>query len=188
MFTPNITLVACGAPLAARVHEVAAAVVQAGWGCVVVASPMGAQWVDARAVETITGLPPSVEQRPITAARRGRLPDAVIAAPITFNTLNKIATGISDTYAAGVLCEAVSLSIPLVLVPMISTRLWGHPAVEQSISALNRWGACFLDLNSTDGPTATPQPVPSGTGDQLVAEFNPQRVVDTVRRSGMPAT
>lgn len=182
----SVTLVTCGAPLASRAHDLAAAIVHAGWDCVVVASPVGAQWVDADAVAAVTGQPLSIEQRAIDTARRAPLPDAVVAAPITFNTLNKIVAGISDTYAAGVLCEAISRRIPLVVAPMISTRLWNHPAVEQSLSALHRWGAHFLDLNTAAGTATPPGPLSTGAGDQLVADFDPQCVVDALRRAGTP--
>lgn len=180
MATRSVTLVTCGAPLAARAHDIAAAIVGAGWDCVVVASPVGAQWVDADAVAAATGQPLGVQQRPIDTPRRLPLPDAVVAVPITFNTLNKIAAGISDTYAAGILCEAISRRIPLVLAPMISTRLWSHPAVEQSLSALHRWGARFLDVAGVPGPLT------SGIGDDLVATFDPQRVIDAIRDAGLP--
>lgn len=175
----SVTLVTCGAPLAARAPDIAAAIVAAGWDCVVVASPVGAQWVDAEAVAAITGQPLNVQQRAIDAPRTLPLPDAVVAAPLTFNTLNKITAGISDTYAAGVLCEAISRRIPLVLAPTISTRLWNHPAVEQSLSVLHRWGAHFLD------PAG---PVSSDAGDDLVGEFDPNRVVEALRAAETPSS
>lgn len=179
----SVTLVACGAPLAARAHDIAAAIVHSGWQCTVVASPIGAQWVDAAAVEAVTGEPLSVQQRPIDTPRRAPLPDAVVGAPITFNTLNKIVAGISDTYAAGVLCEAISRRIPLVLAPTISVRLWNHPAVEQSLSALHRWGVHLLDPT---GSTETPGPTTADAGDELVAQFDPQCVIDALRRAQTP--
>ena len=37
----------------------------------------------------------------------------MIVAPATYNTINKCAQGISDTYALGVLAEAVSLPSPV---------------------------------------------------------------------------
>jgi hypothetical protein len=59
----HLALVACGAPLAARVHDVAALAVHAGWVVWVVATPSAMNWVDAAQVETITGFPVLVEQR-----------------------------------------------------------------------------------------------------------------------------
>jgi phosphopantothenoylcysteine synthetase/decarboxylase len=176
----NVTLVACGGPLAARVHDVAEAIVASGWDCVVIASPAGSEWVDPNAVERVTGFPPTVEQRAVNEPRRGPLPDAVVAAPITFNTLNKIAVGISDTYAAGALCEAIARRIPLLLVPMISTRLWDHPAVSRSITTLRECGVHFLSLTAD----RTPAPTPSGQGNDLVTRFDPKRIAAFLHNIG----
>jgi flavoprotein len=38
--------------------------------------------------------------------------DAVIVAPATFNTVNKWATGIADTFVVGLLCELMGFGIP----------------------------------------------------------------------------
>lgn len=49
--------------------------------------------------------------------------DAIIVAPATYNTINKFAQGIADTYALGLLSEALGLGIPVVILPFINSVL-----------------------------------------------------------------
>jgi len=48
---------------------------------------------------------------------------AIIVAPATFNTINKWANGISDTYALGILAEAPGLNILVVALPFVNSAL-----------------------------------------------------------------
>ena len=169
-----LTLVACGAPLAAQAGDIAAAAVAAGWDVVVVASPAGAEWLDAAAIERTTGRPLAVRQRGVDEPRTAPMPDVVAAVPVTFNTANKVANGISDTYAAGVLCEAIAGRTPLLMVATISTRLWGHPAVARSLETLTDCGVTFLD--PTSGMPYEPRPLEPGG--EFVAGFDPGWIVD----------
>ena len=54
--------------------------------------------------------------------------DAVVVAPATFNTVNKWAAGITDTFAAGLLCELTGLGVPIVAVPLVKDALARHVA------------------------------------------------------------
>jgi hypothetical protein len=58
-------------------------------------------------------------------APRSLVPDAILVAPATYNTINKWAHGISDTYALGV---------PIVVLPFVITAL---AAVPRSVAASN---------------------------------------------------
>ncbi|MQA97015.1 MAG: hypothetical protein GEV11_21080 [Streptosporangiales bacterium] len=58
--------------------------------------------------------------------------DAVIVAPATYNTVNKWASGISDTYALGILAEAPGLGIPVVVWPFVNAALAGRRAFQRS--------------------------------------------------------
>jgi hypothetical protein len=77
----HLALVACGAPLAARVHEVAAAAVEAGWLVRVLATPAALAWVDQAATEQATGYPVLTEQRQPDQAKRFPPPAQVIICP-----------------------------------------------------------------------------------------------------------
>jgi Flavoprotein len=121
----HLALVACAAPLAARVHDVAARAIEVGWIVRVVATPSAMKWVDADRVEELTGCAVLVEQRQPGQAKRFPPPAQVIVCPATFNTVNKLAAGIMDNYATGLLCEALA-SRPRSLSHPWSTTGCGH--------------------------------------------------------------
>jgi phosphopantothenoylcysteine synthetase/decarboxylase len=75
--------------------------------------------------ETSNGLPPA---------------DAVVVAPATFNTINKWALGITDTVAAGMLCELVGFGVPTLAVPQVKAELASHVAFEPNLTALRSMG------------------------------------------------
>ena len=167
----HLALVACGAPLAARVHDVAALAVESGWLMRVVATPSAMSWVDAGQVEKATGFSVLVEHRQPGQAKRFSPPAQVIVCPATFNTVNKLAAGIMDNYAAGLLCEALASQIPLTIAPMVNNRLWPHPAWQHNLDMLTAAGVTFIDIQT--GHAGPPTPVHSGTGSQVIAAFDP---------------
>jgi phosphopantothenoylcysteine synthetase/decarboxylase len=171
----HLALVACGAPLAARLHDVAALAVDTGWVVRVVATPSAMNWVDAGQIEKVTGFPVLVEQRQPGAAKRFPPPAAVIVCPATFNTVNKLAAGIMDTYAAGLLCEALACQVPLTVAPMVSNRLWPHPVWRHNLDILTASGVTFIDIKT--GRSGRPAAVESGTGGDVIAAFDPTWVL-----------
>jgi hypothetical protein len=167
-----LTLVVCGAPLAARARDLRAALSAAGWSVSTVYSTAATLWAysnPAGGNDTDTS-----QQQDTPTAQRVR-PDVVVACPLTFNTANKIVTGVMDTPATGVLCDALGAGVPIVAVPMANTRLWGHPTWAATLTTLHEWGVTLLD--PTDGTPDRPQPVDSGTGDPVAAAFDPAWVV-----------
>ena len=75
-------------------------------------------------------------QRPRDAFRRTDPPDhdplpaadAILAAPLTFNTINKWAGGISDTVALGLLNELLVGGPSIVAAPCVKGTFQAHPA------------------------------------------------------------
>ena len=174
------TLILTGAPLTERGADVARALVETGWHVRVVATPAAAPWVDAEAIAAVTGAPPRTEARDPAQAKSPR-PDAVVIAPATFNTINKLAGGIADTYAHSTACEAIGAGIHVVLVPMVNELLWGHPALAASLRSL---AAATVHLVDVHTGSAVPQAVASGTGVDVVAAFDPAWITHVV---GQPA-
>jgi hypothetical protein len=85
-------------------------------------------------------------------------PDAIIVCPATFNTINKLAAGISDTFALGLLTEAIGKGLPLVLAPALNSAQASHWAFERSLGQLRAAGIVVLY-----GPGIY-EPGPPGTG------------------------
>ncbi len=179
--TAALTLVVCGAPLAVRAPEVALALVDVGWSVTVVASPMSRGWLDVDLLRSVTGRPVLFEQRQ-TNQVRGPRPDAVVACPLTMNSASKAATGIMDTYATGVLVDAIAMRLPLTVVVMVSDRLWAHPAWAHHVDTFASVGARFV--SPATGLAADPRPVESGSGWEMVAGFDPAGLARVVGPPG----
>jgi hypothetical protein len=155
----ELTLVVCGAPLAARTGEVANRL-RERWSVSLVVTDAAGQWC---------GRPPD-QDRP--------RPDLVVACPLTFNTANKVAAGIMDTSAVGALCDALGAGVPVVAVPMVNNRLWGHPVWASTLRTLAEAGVRLVDPQT--GEVGEPGPVRSGTGPEVVAAFDPAWVVGAI--------
>lgn len=179
--TDALTLVVCGAPLAARAGDVAAALSEIGWTVTVAASPASRGWLDLDAIESATGSPVVLDQRQ-AGQLRGPRPAAVVACPLTMNSASKAATAVMDTYAAGVLVDAIAAGTPLTAVVMVSDRLWPHPAWALHLDTLGKAGVRFVD--PVTGLAGPPSPVASGTGDEVAAGFDPTGLAKIV---GPPA-
>jgi phosphopantothenoylcysteine synthetase/decarboxylase len=160
-------LVVTGAPLASRCSDIAEALSEAGWQIEVVTTPSAGAWVDEA---TVSHLNSALGHGETSSAE----PDVVVVAPATFNTVAKLAAGIADTYAHSRLCEALGQRIPMVLVPMINNKLWGHPALEGHLHTLAEAGVALMDCQ-TGRPEA--RAVSSGTGDEVVERFDPSWIV-----------
>jgi flavoprotein len=69
-------------------------------------------------------------------APRSLIPDAILVAPATYNTICKWAQGISDTYALGVLAETTGLGVPTVVLPFVNTALASRIPYRRSVGPL----------------------------------------------------
>ena len=87
---------------------------------------MGARFVDAEELERLTGDRVRSAYRMPDEPKGLPAADAVVVAPATFNTVNKWAGGMADTFAVGLLCwrrwDSASRSWPF---PCSRTRWLG---------------------------------------------------------------
>ena len=133
-------VIVCGAPAASSVDEFVWLAQNAGWLVRVIATPMGERFIDAARLATLTGdwvrsgfrMPDEPDELPAA--------DAVVVAPVTFNTVNKWAAGITDTFAAGLLCELTGLGVPIIAVPLVKDALARHVAFSASLEILRGMG------------------------------------------------
>lgn len=83
--------------------------------------------------------------------------ELVILAPLTGNTLAKMAHGLADNLLTSTLlaCRA-----PLLIAPAMNDNMWGHPATQENLrTVLGRGGVC--QIGPEDGPLACGR---NGTG------------------------
>lgn len=137
-------LLACGAPRARGIRDLVMSAQAAGWTICVVATPSALRFFDVAEIEELTGYP--VRSAYKDPDEPDVLPpaDAMIACPVTFNTLNKWALGISDTLVLGLLTEAVGLDLPLVAAPSLNNAQERHPGFGRSVAALREMGVRVL--------------------------------------------
>ncbi len=151
-------VVVCGSPRAGRIGELVGRGQAAGWDVCVVATPEALKFIDRTALEAQTRHPVPDQFRRPNDSQLLPPPDAVIVCPATFNTINKLAAGISDTLALGVLTEAMGGGLPLVVAPSLNSDQAGHRAFGRSLDELRAAGVVVLY-----GPGVY-EPGPPGTG------------------------
>ncbi|MGR7002172.1 flavoprotein [Yinghuangia aomiensis] len=153
---PVLYVVAGAAPPVASLRYAIPALVHAGWDVCVTLTPTAAAWLadepGADGLAAACGRPVRTRDRRLDEARPFPAADAYLAAPLTFNTLNKWALGISDNVALGTLNEALGTGVPVVAAPYFKDRLARHPQVARSSDTLRGAGVHFVgDPGDADG-------------------------------------
>jgi phosphopantothenoylcysteine synthetase/decarboxylase len=162
--TPALSVVVCGAGPATAIGTLVKLARERGWIVQVIATPAALDFFDPAAIEAQTGSPVRSQYRK-PGEPRSDMADAIIVAPATYNTINKWAHGISDTYALGVLAEATGLGVPIVVLPFVNSALASRPPFRRSIVALEYEGVRILL-----GPGAV-EPHPPRTGRELIDSY-----------------
>jgi phosphopantothenoylcysteine synthetase/decarboxylase len=137
-------LVISGAPAPEGLPSLVSLVQKSGWHVVVFSTPTGTRFADLDELERLTGQPVRWEYRMPGTGQRTPPADAVLACPLTFNSVNKFAHGHADNFAVGLLCEMVSYGVPMVVVPHCKPQLASHPAFEASLDTLRGMGVHVL--------------------------------------------
>ena len=160
-------VVVCGAGPATYAGTMVQLAQVRGWNVQVIATPAGLDFIDADALGRQTGFPVRSDYRDNAARRAAPLPraDAIVVAPATYNTINKWAAGVSDTYALGVLAEAPAFGIPIVVLPFVNAALASRRPFRRSLEILRGEGIRILL-----GPGEF-EPHQPGTGGNLAAVF-----------------
>jgi len=173
-------VIACGAGAAPGVGGLVDLAQRRDWEVCVVATPMATRFLDLAALEKQTGHPVRSEYRSPDEPLGLPPADAMVVAPATFNTMNKWAAGISDTFALGLLAEARGLGLPVVVLPFVNKALAVNPAFDASVSRLRATGVIVLH-----GPGGY-EPHEPGTGDRQLAGYPWELALDAVETRRSP--
>jgi hypothetical protein len=113
-----------------------------GWRLAVTLTPTVARWLEpqAAALAATTDLPVRSTSRLPTEPKPHPVPDVVVFAPATANSLAKLALGIGDNQALTVLCEALGRRTPMVVLPQLSDDQAAHPAFPGHLAVLRSAG------------------------------------------------
>jgi phosphopantothenoylcysteine synthetase/decarboxylase len=159
-----LTVIVCGAGPATAIGTLVTLALDRGWTIQVIATPAALGFFDQAAIEQQTGNPVK-SQYSKPGSPRSALPDAIIVAPATYNTINKWALGISDTYALGILAETTGLDVPIVVLPFVNSALAGRAPFRHSVESLRAEGVRVLL-----GPAGF-EPHPPRTGSSLTGTY-----------------
>jgi phosphopantothenoylcysteine synthetase/decarboxylase len=158
-------VVVCGGQPAVGLVPFVERALAAGWDVCVVATPAGTRFIDTGLLARLTGHPVRSEYKRPDEPDVLPPADAFVVAPATFNTVNKLAAGISDTLALGLLNEGLGAGRPILLVPAVNEPLSRHPAFVAALARLRSWG-----IRVVFDSEATSLPFP---WDRLVEELPP---------------
>ncbi|WP_213456031.1 flavoprotein [Rhizomonospora bruguierae] len=163
----HLQIVVCGAGPASDVARLIVVAREASWTMAVTATASAANFIDIPAIERLTGNPVRTSYQ--TVGRGRRVPtwvDALIIAPATYNTVNKIALGIADSYPLTSIAELIGRNVPTVVVPFVNAALAARAPFQHAVATLRQEGVRVL-LGPDDGW----EPHPPGGGAERQAVF-----------------
>jgi phosphopantothenoylcysteine synthetase/decarboxylase len=146
-------MVACAAPPTLRLTTGVQVAKSKGWNVRIVLTRSARSWVSVPELVRSSGYPVRIEHKLPGEPDIFPLPDAVLVAPATFNTLNKWATGISDNLALSLINESIGKDLPIAAVPFLNEAQSRHPAFKKSLDRLRENGVRILYGEHVVSPT-----------------------------------
>lgn len=123
---------------------------------IAIPTPNASRVVAPRELADIEGV--SLVESYFDRAIRPRPPrGAVLFAPCSFNSLNKLAQGIADNLALSVAAEAIGRGTPVIVGPSLNAPLLAHPVAQASLRTLPGWGVTLVPpVDDGAGPRLAP--------------------------------
>jgi phosphopantothenoylcysteine decarboxylase/phosphopantothenate--cysteine ligase len=125
--------------------------VQAGYEVEIAASKAALSFVGEATLEGLTGRAVHSEVfsngEYMNHVHLIRWADAVVLCPATANTINKMAAGVGDDLISTMFL-AHDFKKPYLVAPAMNDRMLSHPATQNSIATLHRWGIRILPTES----------------------------------------
>jgi phosphopantothenoylcysteine synthetase/decarboxylase len=141
----DLRVVVCGGGAAADVVRLVEAATARGWTVDVTATRTALEFVDAAEVARASGKPVRTTYKfAADGTRITPAADAVIVAPATFNTINKLALGIADTYALSSVADVIGRGVPTVVVPAVNEALAARRPFRRALDELRAEGVRVL--------------------------------------------
>ncbi|MGX6601882.1 flavoprotein [Micromonosporaceae bacterium Da 78-11] len=154
----DLRVVVCGGGPAGEVTRLVTVAGERGWAVDVTATQNALEFLDVAAIARVSGKPVRTTYKFAPDGSRISPPvDALIIAPATFNTINKLAQGIADTYPLSSVAEVLGRGVPTVVVPSVNTALAARAPFRRSLESLRSEGVRVLF-----GPEDDWEPKPPG--------------------------
>lgn len=176
----RILLAVTGGVAAYKSAYLARRLVESGAEVKVILTDSALEFIGRQTFAAITG------EQPVTSmfaqtdvsphTNLARWSEVVIVAPATASTLGRLVAGISNDLVTATLLATTS---PVVVAPAMHTEMWEHPATQQNIATLKKWG--YRIVGPEVGPLAG-----GDTGMGRVAE--PETVLEAVEAALTPSS
>ena len=147
-----LAVVVCGAGPAVDVGVLVDLALADGWEVQVVATRSALPFLDVEALEARTGRPVrsayGVPGQPRQASASAAT--ALVVAPATFNFVNKLAAGIADDYALGVVAEAIGMGKPVAVLTWVNAALANRAPFRRAVADLRGEGVTMTVAHADD--------------------------------------
>ncbi|MEV0427161.1 flavoprotein [Micromonospora sp. NPDC050495] len=163
----HLQIVVCGAGPATDVAQLVKAAQERSWTATVTATPSAMDFIEPQPLENLTGHPVrSTYQSSPNTGRSLPASDALIIAPATYNSINKVARGLADNYAMTSVAELIGRQVPTVIVPFVNAALAARAPFRHAVASLRDEGVRVL-LGADDQW----EPHPPGSGNERQRAF-----------------
>ena len=156
MSKPNVLFFLTGSIACYKACTVISRLTQAGVTVQTVATPAALHFVGKATLEGLSGRPVFAdmweEGRALDHIEMARAADLALICPATANTINRLASGLSDDLVGALFLAWERDQKPWWIVPAMNHRMWEHPATVASLVKLRDWGVHMLD--PAEGPHA----------------------------------
>ncbi|MFF0876463.1 flavoprotein [Micromonospora aurantiaca (nom. illeg.)] len=167
MTSRHLQVVVCGAGPSTDLLQLIHVASDRGWTVAVTATPSALDFIDSAAIEAETGIPVRSRYQASSRSPRSLPPaDALVIAPATYNSINKIALGLADNYAMTSVAELIGRQVPTVIVPFVNAALAARTPFRHAVAALRDERVRVL-LGTEDGW----EPHPAGSGNERRKTF-----------------
>jgi len=142
----TLYLFAAAAPPVFDIAKVIESAQRDGWDVCLGLTPTAARWLaeSLEGLAALTGHPVRWEYKLPGEPDVWPAADVIVVAPATFNTVNRWALGITDTFVVGVVAEGIGKGIPTVVMPCVNAAYVRHPQFERSVGELRMAGVRVL--------------------------------------------
>lgn len=146
MNRPVLYLFGSAAPPVQQFADVARSVQAAGFDVCVGLTPTAAKWLDREVslLEELTGHPVRSEYKQPGEPDVWPPADVIVFAPVTFNSINAWALGLTHHFVVGVVAEGIGKGIPTVAMPCVNAAYVQHPQFDRSVTTLRGAGVSVL--------------------------------------------
>lgn len=144
----HILLGVTGSIAAYKAIDLASKLAQAGALVDVILSDSALKFVSALSFQSVTGRKAYTDaelwggEGHIVHVGLGHPADLVIVAPVSANTMAKLANGIADNLLT--IAALAAAKCPLILAPAMDAGMYGHPATQANVASLKSRGAIFV--------------------------------------------